>query len=1303
MQFIPHLRSSVLAPVTKILAALRRECLDLRMANRDKDTMIAHSARELEARAITIDQLRKQISTLQHVLWSRSSTVQEKPHMALRRTSSGYFSHASRASADMQDHAAAANDRADDMFHDIKNLSLDFASLEAPSSVRHAVPGLAQAPLPSTHVLSAANAAKSGSAGFTPAMPTNALVAGFQPASAAVSSSSSISSLPLAASSSSLSIWAAPNFGSASQESSIDSMRYIWTQPVSAAFSIQPQKSEYGDFYQPEPGIAYEYGTEQLQHEFMDVRHTFKILVEKIVKTNDQPSSIYLQQRLKTDPPEIKARIFEAVLQHVIMLMKNRFGNFLVQCCLDCCTPQQIHVLGNCMRGQVISLSCDRFGCHVMQKAIDRVDEEVKLALVSELLKSIPETFTHRFACHVWQRVLETRWTCEPPNVMLYVQAALAGHWAMVANDENGSLVVQCIFENCSEEESLPIVAEIFEHTADIAKGQWGNWVIQHIIEHGTQQQRAHILEVVSQNIFALSIDQFASKVVEKCIKMASKRDAHALIEKIIAPQVSEQGRPYLLGMMNNQYANYVVQNVLSVADSLQRDICIRLLVPHLHILRGSKYGQRVASMCEKYMRLSQHKFTFTNAVGNATAGGASLSSAALASSGASGAALAGGLGASGPAAASPSTLSGAAKSRSKSNLAGSTQRLSKSKSKSLGSMLNMGPVSGSRPQLTVAAPLEPPAPDHAEDPEAQRRREERELLEEYARRMASLPLPADMLKRGLSQMGPSPDGLRQVFKKLSIPNAGLNNVSALQEYPYLQNLELQGNNITDISAFGSMRYLVQIDLSNNRLTDVLNFEPPPFNLQQVDLSRNQISAIRDLSVHRFLSHLSLERNLIREITGLSNCRSLTHLYLANNGIARIDGIRGLRLRVLDLRGNRITSIEGVETLRELCELRLSRNRLASVSELDGHPLLRLLDLEGNCLATMDSARVLATLPQLRDLSLRGNPLAGLPQATWLPSNMVVPIHATAQFPPSYRLRTVFQLQKLAVLDSLPVSPEEKIAALNTYDPMHHVVVSVQHAHLQKKQAWAYARIKAEDLMRARRLRPIVLCGPNGAGKRTLTSRLLQEFPHIYGLTISHTTRRPRPGEENGVHYHFVSRQEMERMNEEGKLIEVVSLFGNLYGTSMDAVDKVTEEGKICIMDLEIEGVLALRKSHLRPRYIFITTPNMTVLQQRLQARMSPQSRTLGAQETTMSTQSRRLPTMQEESGASAPGAGGDGAGSDAAVEVTSWLAKAEHTRAEFDASLFDLTVVNDDLERAYRELKEYCMSVYWKDFEEED
>ena len=89
--------------------------------------------------------------------------------------------------------------------------------------------------------------------------------------------------------------------------------------------------------------------------------------------------------------------------------------------------------------------------------------------------------------------------------------------------------------------------------------------------------------------------------------------------------------------------------------------------------------------------------------------------------------------------------------------------------------------------------------------------------------------------------------------------------------------------------------------------------------------------------------------------------------------------------------------------------------------------------------------------------------------------------------------------------------------------------------------------------------------------RRTLTKKLLDEFPHIFGLSISHTTRKPRGNEENGVHYHFVTKQEMEEEIENGSFVETVTLFGHVYGTSFRSIDKVTEEGKICIMDLETE------------------------------------------------------------------------------------------------------------------------------------
>lgn len=162
--------------------------------------------------------------------------------------------------------------------------------------------------------------------------------------------------------------------------------------------------------------------------------------------------------------------------------------------------------------------------------------------IISELFRSIPETFTHRFACHVWQRVFEIKWTIEPPPIMQYVQNAIFGQWTTIANDENGSLVVQCIFENCSQNEKIPVINEIFKCTAEISKGnraiftigQWGNWVIQHLLEHGTASEQNHIISVVFQNVYSMSVDQYASKVVEKCVKIASKKDLQKFVDEII-------------------------------------------------------------------------------------------------------------------------------------------------------------------------------------------------------------------------------------------------------------------------------------------------------------------------------------------------------------------------------------------------------------------------------------------------------------------------------------------------------------------------------------------------------------------------------------------------------------------------------------------------------------------------------------------------------------------------------------------------------------------------------------------------
>lgn len=94
--------------------------------------------------------------------------------------------------------------------------------------------------------------------------------------------------------------------------------------------------------------------------------------------------------------------------------------------------------------------------------------------------------------------------------------------------------------------------------------------------------------------------------------------------------------------------------------------------------------------------------------------------------------------------------------------------------------------------------------------------------------------------------------------------------------------------------------------------------------------------------------------------------------------------------------------------------------------------------------------------------------------------------------------------------------------------------------------------------------KPVVISGPSGVGKGTLISMLMKEFPSMFGFSVSHTTRAPRKMEKDGVHYHFTEKSLMEKAIKNGKFLEFASVHGNLYGTSVEAVEVVTDDGKVC-------------------------------------------------------------------------------------------------------------------------------------------
>ncbi|KAI8097087.1 guanylate kinase [Halteromyces radiatus] len=130
-----------------------------------------------------------------------------------------------------------------------------------------------------------------------------------------------------------------------------------------------------------------------------------------------------------------------------------------------------------------------------------------------------------------------------------------------------------------------------------------------------------------------------------------------------------------------------------------------------------------------------------------------------------------------------------------------------------------------------------------------------------------------------------------------------------------------------------------------------------------------------------------------------------------------------------------------------------------------------------------------------------------------------------------------------------------------------------------------------------------VISGPSGSGKSTLLKRLFHDFPGTFGFSVSHTTRDPRPKEVNGVDYHYVTKEVMEAEVAEGKFIESATFSGNMYGTSIKAVKDVVDAGKVCILDIDMQGVKAVKNTDLNPKYIFIQPPSVEVLEQRLRGR----------------------------------------------------------------------------------------------------
>ena len=131
---------------------------------------------------------------------------------------------------------------------------------------------------------------------------------------------------------------------------------------------------------------------------------------------------------------------------------------------------------------------------------------------------------------------------------------------------------------------------------------------------------------------------------------------------------------------------------------------------------------------------------------------------------------------------------------------------------------------------------------------------------------------------------------------------------------------------------------------------------------------------------------------------------------------------------------------------------------------------------------------------------------------------------------------------------------------------------------------------------------PFVVSAPSGAGKSTLIRKVMGEMEGL-GFSVSHTSRPPRTGEVEGVHYHFVDRPAFQRLIAGGTFAEWAEVHGNLYGTSFQALEAQVAGGSDVILDIDVQGALQIRSKVPAAVLVFIMPPSWEVLRIRLESR----------------------------------------------------------------------------------------------------
>lgn len=281
----------------------------------------------------------------------------------------------------------------------------------------------------------------------------------------------------------------------------------------------------------------------------------------------------------------------DALQQDALTLVQSGPGGAVVQALFDLASPAQVsHLIGVVLRGSYVQLSLHAVGCRVVQRVLQAATPAELALIASELAPHVLKCIDSQHGNHVIQRCVELM----PPSMFQFVVDAIGPMILDQSRHAFGCRVVQRVLRLGSLAQTGPLQDVIFANVHMLVCDQFGNYVCQSIAQHGSEVQRARLVAPFAGLFVSLSMQKSASNVLESCMAHCSADMQHAFIEEMLRPHAD--GRPAVVAMARDPFANYVVQRALDVASPADHALLLAALHEHMALLTGNSYAKRVVA-----------------------------------------------------------------------------------------------------------------------------------------------------------------------------------------------------------------------------------------------------------------------------------------------------------------------------------------------------------------------------------------------------------------------------------------------------------------------------------------------------------------------------------------------------------------------------------------------------------------------------------------------------------------------------------------------------------------------------------